>query len=88
MMDLASAYNGEAHTLTESYDSIGTGNTVGSLSEEERAIIVGCLLGDGAMRCKTNALLEINHSFAQKDYVDWKYKILSRWSALSSAAIA
>ena len=51
---------------------------MGSLSGEERAVIVGCLLGDGAMRCKTNALLEVNHSWAQRDYVDWKYCKLQR----------
>ncbi len=49
---------------------------MGSLTERQKAIIVGCLLGDGAMRCKTNALLEINHSFKQLDYVDWKYSEL------------
>ena len=49
------------------------GNTVGSLSEVQRAIVIGSLLGDGSMRCKTNALLEINHSFDQRGYVDWKY---------------
>jgi hypothetical protein len=49
------------------------GNTVGSLSEVQRSIIVGTLLGDGAMRCKTNALLEINHSWTQRRYVDWKF---------------
>jgi hypothetical protein len=53
------------------------GNTVGSLSEVQRQIIVGTLLGDGAMRCKTNALLEINHSFHQRSYVDWKYRQLA-----------
>lgn len=37
-------------------------NTEGSLTEEQKQIIVGSLLGDGAMRIKTNALLEINHS--------------------------
>lgn len=52
------------------------GNTVGSLSEVQREIIVGSLLGDGSMRCKTNALLEINHSVHQKSYVDWKYRHL------------
>jgi hypothetical protein len=52
------------------------GNTVGSLSEVQREIIVGSLLGDGAMRCKTNALLEINHSFRQAGYVDWKFRHL------------
>ena len=53
------------------------GNTVGSLSEMQRAIVVGSLLGDGAMRCKANALLEINHSFHQRSYVDWKYSHLA-----------
>lgn len=28
------------------------------------------------MRCKKNALLEINHCAQQKSYVDWKYGIL------------
>jgi len=53
------------------------GNTVGSLSEVQRQIIVGSLLGDGGMRCKTNALLEINHSSHQRSYVDWKYSHLA-----------
>jgi LAGLIDADG DNA endonuclease family protein len=29
------------------------------------------------MRCKTNALLEINHSWHQQSYVDWKYSHLA-----------
>jgi recombination protein RecA len=53
------------------------GNTVGSLSEVQRAIVVGTLLGDGAMRCKANALLEINHCMNQREYVDWKFSQLS-----------
>src|SRR5438093_274854 len=52
------------------------GNTVGSLSEVQHSVIIGTLLGDGAMRCKTNALLEINHSAKQRSYVDWKYQQL------------
>jgi hypothetical protein len=43
----------------------------------QHAIITGTLLGDGSMRCKTNALLEINHSVAQRSYVEWKYRHLS-----------
>ena len=50
------------------------GNAVGSLSGAQREIIVGALLGDATMRCKTNALLEINHSVHQRSYVDWKYR--------------
>jgi len=53
------------------------GNTVGSLSEVQHAIVTGSLLGDGSMRCKTNALLEINHSVAQVGYVEWKYRHLA-----------
>ena len=49
---------------------------MGSLTERQEAIVIGSLLGDGAMRCKTNALLEINHSLKQKEYVDWKYNEL------------
>jgi hypothetical protein len=50
-----------------------TDNTEGSLSEEQKQIIVGCLLGDGTMRIKTNALCEINHCYKQKELVDWIY---------------
>jgi recombination protein RecA len=53
------------------------GDTVGSLSEEQHSIILGSLLGDGAMRCKTNALMEINHSASQESYVRWKYQRLA-----------
>ena len=53
------------------------GNAVGSLSEVQQAIVIGSLLGDGSMRCKTNALLEINHSSHQAGYVLWKYEHLA-----------
>ena len=43
------------------------GNTVGSLSDEQHSIVVGTLLGDGAMCCMANALLEINHSSSTMD---------------------
>jgi hypothetical protein len=49
---------------------------VGSLTEVQHSIVVGSLLGDGAMRCKANALLEINHCLEQRAYVDWKYRHL------------
>ena len=53
---------------------IAEDNTVGSLSDEQRSLIEGTLLGDGAMRCKANALIEIDHSAEQRSYVDWKYQ--------------
>lgn len=71
---LAPAYNGE---LLPAPQGVTEDNTVGSLSEAQRSVIIGSLLGDGAMRCKTNALLEMNHSAGQRDYVDWKYDQLS-----------
>lgn len=43
----------------------------------QHSVIIGSLLGDGAMRCKANALLEINHCFEQRAYVDWKYRSLA-----------
>jgi LAGLIDADG DNA endonuclease family len=49
---------------------------VTKLTERQSDLIVGSLLGDGAMRCKDNALLEINHGFGQRDYVDWKFREL------------
>lgn len=47
------------------------------LSPVQHSLIIGTLLGDGTMRCKENALLEVNHSLSQKSYVDWKHRILS-----------
>lgn len=73
MLTRASADNGGAHPRAE---LARAGNTVGSLTEAQEALIVGCLLGDGAMRCKTHALLEINHSVDQRAYVEWKYRQL------------
>lgn len=47
-----------------------------ALTADQHSIVIGSLLGDGAMRCKRHALLEINHCLAQKSYVDWKYNAL------------
>src|SRR4051812_6934784 len=67
------AYNGG---LLRSTQVTTEDNTVGSLSDAQRSLIIGTLLGDGAMRCKANALIEINHSAQQRSYVDWKYQQL------------
>ena len=56
-------------------------NAVGSLTNIERSIIVGSILGDGYMRIisgRNNAFLEINHSLKAKEYVDYKYQSLKR----------
>ncbi len=52
------------------------GNTVGSLSKVQEQIVLGSILGDGYLRRKLNAHLEITHSVKQKEYVDWKYLFL------------
>jgi hypothetical protein len=49
---------------------------VGSLSRVQKQVILGSILGDGYMRKKINAHLQITHSYKQKEYVDWKYEIL------------
>jgi len=52
---------------------------VGSLTQLQKSIIIGSILGDGYLRIvpkRKNAFLEINHSFTQKEYVDWKYDLL------------
>lgn len=49
---------------------------MGSLSEVQKELVLGCVLGDGYLRKKVNAHLQITHSFKQKEYVDWKYRIL------------
>ena len=57
----------------------GRGNTVGSLTQKQKSIIIGSLLGDGYLRIvpgRKNAFLEINHSVSEKNYVDWQYQRL------------
>src|SRR3990167_5435937 len=54
-------------------------DTVGSLTEEQKSILIGTLLGDGTMRIKKNAHLEINHCYAQRMLVDWMF---SKFSSL------
>ena len=52
---------------------------MGSLTLIQKSIIAGSVLGDGSLRKaknRSNALLEINHSFSSKVYVDWKYEHL------------
>ena len=54
-------------------------NTVGSLAQVQKSIIIGSLLGDGYLRIvpgRKNAFLEVNHSIKEKAYVDWKYQNL------------
>lgn len=58
------------------------GNTVGRqfpISQFQREIINGCLLGDGRLECRSRegtARLRIHHGWKQKDLVFWKYEAL------------
>ena len=52
---------------------------MGSLTQEQKSLMIGTILGDGYLRIiprRKNAFLEINHSVKQKDYVNWKYSVL------------
>ncbi len=49
---------------------------MGSLTSTQESILIGSILGDGSLRrqgTRINALLEVNHSFKEKEYVDWKW---------------
>lgn len=58
------------------------GNTVGRqfyISQFQKEVINGCLLGDGRLECRSkegSARLRIHHGWKQKDLVFWKYKML------------
>lgn len=52
------------------------------LTDRQREIIVGKILGDGHLETSNDGRtyrLKIEHSFAQKDYVDWLYAELKDW---------
>lgn len=49
------------------------------LTEEQKSLINGSLLGDGTMRIgegSINAAFKVEHGLVQKAYVEWKYQIL------------
>jgi hypothetical protein len=80
------AYNGEIHLIFSLTRKSTMDNTVGSLTQLQKSIIIGSLLGDGYLRIvegRKDALLEMNHSYSQKEYVDWKYKMLQSICASS-----
>jgi len=58
------------------------GDTVGrqlSISPIQKETIIGCLLGDGRLECRSkegSARLRIHQGWKQKDLVFWKYKAL------------
>ena len=58
------------------------GNTVGRqffISQFQREVINGCLLGDGRLECRSregSARLRIHHGWKQKELIFWKYQVL------------
>ena len=51
---------------------------MGSLTQLQKSVLIGSLLGDGYLRIvpgRKNAFLEVNHSLKVKEYVDWKFQI-------------
>ena len=56
---------------------------MGSLTQFQKSVILGSVLGDGYVRIvpgRKDAFLEINHSAKAKEYVDWKYSVLKNIS--------
>lgn len=54
-------------------------NTVGSLTRLQKSVLAGSILGDGYLRIapgRRDAFLEVNHSYRERAYVDWKYSVL------------
>jgi recombination protein RecA len=52
------------------------------LTERQRAILVGLLLGDGHLETQNNGRtyrLKVEHSIGQKDYVEWLYNAFAEW---------
>jgi len=52
------------------------------LSKRQREILIGLILGDGHLEklyTPTFGRLKVEHSYKQKDYVDWLYKEFSNW---------
>ena len=52
---------------------------MGSLTQLQRSVVIGSLLGDGYLRIvrgRKDAFLEVNHAEHQREYVNWKYSML------------
>jgi len=52
------------------------------LSDLQRKILIGLLLGDGHLETQNDGRtyrLKIEHSYLQKEYVDWLYRIFKDW---------
>ena len=51
-----------------------------SLTDDERQIVIGSLLGDGSLTPTTcGCSFRVHHGLQQRIYVEWKFKMLSRF---------
>lgn len=53
-----------------------------SFSKRQKEILIGVILGDGHLEklyTPTSGKLKIEHSYKQKDYVDWLYREFRNW---------
>lgn len=51
------------------------------LTEPQKDILVGCLLGDGRLECRSKAgtaRFRVHHADSQRDYVLWKYSYFQK----------
>ena len=52
------------------------------LSDYQKEVLIGLLLGDGHLETQNNGRtyrLKIEHSYFQKEYVDWLYNVFREW---------
>ena len=53
-----------------------------NLNSTQEGVLIGTLLGDGSLISNAygkNYRLQIAHSTRQKEYVEWKHRVFSRW---------
>lgn len=53
-----------------------------ALNPEQKSLVIGSVLGDGYLEpnwSQANYRLKVQHSVKQRDYVLWKYSLLSDW---------
>ena len=52
------------------------------LSELQKEVLIGMLLGDGHLETQNGGRtyrLKVEHSYLQKEYVDWLYQVFKEW---------
>ena len=57
---------------------------VKKLSKEQKSLLIGMLLGDGTI--SSNFVFKLSHSEAQREYLEWKVKLLNEKEVLCEIA--